>query len=105
MKTYQLYLGRNIPTGGTVSDTDLKNFYRNVVTNYFTGFTVTNSVGYWNGEEEESVVLTVIGDDSYKTHREVELIAEDYCRRFSQEAVFTTSFDCEATLVKERVTV
>jgi hypothetical protein len=79
-RTYQLFLGRNIPAGGYVTDEMFDQFLYRVL---FDGFTITDAVGYWKGEKEETKVLTVCTDD----YAQVLLTAELYKGMFHQEAV------------------
>lgn len=80
VRTYQLFCGRNIPTGGTVTDKEIATFLARVP---FDGFTVQEAVGYWKGEMEETLVLTVCTDDYSKVLDTAEL----YKGMFRQEAV------------------
>ena len=79
-RTYQLFCGRNIPTGGTVTDKEVATF---LAREPFDGFTVQECVGYWKGEMEETLLLTVCTDE-YKLVQET---AELYKNMFRQEAV------------------
>ena len=80
-RTYQLYCGRNIPNGGKVTDKEIATLFLARVP--FEGFTVQECVGYWKGEMEETLLLTVCTDD-YKLVQET---AELYKNMFRQEAV------------------
>src|SRR5690242_10421816 len=59
----ELYFGRNIPTGGTVSESDWQKFVDEVVTPRFPdGLTVLDADGQWRGKDgsiarEESKVI------------------------------------------------
>ncbi|AGF91125.1 hypothetical protein S-CBP2_0004 [Synechococcus phage S-CBP2] len=80
-RTYQLFLGRNIPTGGVVTDDQFDTFLQHVP---FDGFTITDAVGYWKGEPEATKVLTVCTDvDDARVMQTAEL----YKGMFQQEAV------------------
>jgi hypothetical protein len=78
--TYQLFCGRNILTGGTVTDAEIAAFLKLIP---FEGFTVQECVGYWKGEREETLLLTVC-TDYYKL---VQQTAELYKEMFHQEAI------------------
>jgi uncharacterized protein DUF3574 len=88
-----LYLGRNRPSGGVVSDAEWQSFLDEVVTPRFpAGLTVIDARGQWRGEsgrveQEESEILTLFhpGDDAAR--RAVAQIILEYQRRFQQEAV------------------
>lgn len=59
---YSLMFGRNIGTLRTVSDEEIDNFLTTVVARQLGSFTVTHSVGYWEGTREESFTISVCGD-------------------------------------------
>lgn len=59
MQTFQLFCGRNIPSGGTVSDNEVADFLRFVVTPRFDGFTVQECTGFWKGEMEETLLISI----------------------------------------------
>ena len=79
-RTYQLFLGRNIPTGGYVTDNRFDRFTSRLL---FDAFTITDAVGYWKGEKEDTKVLTVCTDD----YQMVLDTAALYKAMFDQEAV------------------
>jgi hypothetical protein len=85
MNTFQLYLGRNIPTGGVVTDHQLAAFLRVDVTPRFLGFTVQNALGYWKGEPEDTVILTICCDECDQP--KVAEVAQLYKELFRQESV------------------
>ena len=88
-----LYFGRNRPGGGTVGDTEWREFLDQFVTPRFpAGLTVVEATGQWKGqsgvvERERSEIVTLLhsGDDAAR--RLVAEVAEEYKRRFRQEAV------------------
>lgn len=53
--TVKLYIGANNQTGEV--ETGL---VESVLNKYFDGYTVENSVGYWLGKRENSVVVTLV---------------------------------------------
>ena len=89
----RLYFGRNIPTGGDVSDADWATFLAEVVTPRFpNGFTVLHGEGQWLGQSgaiarERSFILELSHPDTEAASRAVLEIAAEYKRRFAQEAV------------------
>lgn len=90
----RLYFGRDIPGGGgTVSDSAWSAFLREVVTPRFpTGLTVYRAEGQWREDDgrivsEPSFVLEVIHPSNPAIEAALRDIAEDYKRRFRQEAV------------------
>ena len=91
----ELYFGRNIPTGGTVSELDWQKFVDEVVTPRFPdGLTVLDADGQWRGKdgtiarEESKVVVLLYPRKQRKTMNiRIEEIRSEYKRRFAQEAV------------------
>ena len=89
----QLFFGRNIPSGGTVSDSAWAVFLAEVVTPRFPdGFTVTRGEGQWRGangviEREAGFVFLVHHSPGVPPDSVFEAIAREYIRRFRQEAV------------------
>ena len=89
----RLYFGRNIPGGGTVSDGDFAGFLDQVVTPRFPkGLTVLHADGQWQGDSgridrEQSIVVEIVHAAGYNQERALREIADEYKRRFRQEAV------------------
>jgi hypothetical protein len=71
---FQLFLGRNIPDSGTVTKAMMQAFIREQVCPRFDGFTVTEGVGFWKGDDAASVAE----------------IAEAFKTAFRQESVLMT---------------
>ena len=82
MKTYQVFLGTNKPSGGVVSTQEWLTFLKQVDSG-FTGYTVETALGSWKGEREKTYILTVITDEIKQLIR----IAEDYKMIFNQDSV------------------
>ena len=91
----ELYFGRNIPSGGTVSESDWQKFVDEVVTPRFPdGLTVLDADGQWRGkdgliarEESKVIVLLYPRKDRKATNAKIEEIRAEYKKRFAQEAV------------------
>ena len=49
MQTYQLFCGRDIPSGGVVDDKSFNSFLEMHVNTAFDGYTVSNVMGMWKG--------------------------------------------------------
>ena len=64
---------------------------------FFQGFTVLQSTGFWEGSREESVVIEVIGDESLRP--EVTACAEAIKDANSQEAVLVQALQNDSWLV------
>lgn len=88
-----LYFGRNRPDGGGVREQDWQVFLDSVVTPRFPdGLTVTSATGQWRGasgkvESEASSVVTLLHAGDTDARGKVAEIAQEYKRRFQQEAV------------------
>ena len=96
--TYQLHLGRRIemPQLGidefrVVSDADMYQFIKATVLDWFPSFTLTNTTSYWKGQLEDVTIIQIISDD-YDDALKIHQIAEDYKKRFYQEAVLVNTF-------------
>jgi Protein of unknown function (DUF3574) len=89
----RLFFGRSIPGGGTVSDDEWAAFLRDVVTPKFPdGLSVWRADGQWLDsrgalEHEQTMVVEVIHPASDQVDAALRLIADDYKRRFRQDAV------------------
>jgi hypothetical protein len=87
----RLFCGRSIPGGGEVTDADVDRFLDEVVTPRFPGFTSWTATGSWHGAEEKTLVLEFIHPYGREFDEKVREIAEEYRRRFRQEAVMRVS--------------
>ncbi len=86
---YTLALGRNIGTDGlTVTDDQLQR-YLDFVSEFFPAFSVSYGSGYWEGNPETSVYVTIVLDSSEPSHH-IDTIASDYNSRFEQQCVMVT---------------
>jgi hypothetical protein len=89
----RLFFGRSIPGGGTVSDEEWAAFLRDVVTPRFPkGLSVWRADGQWLDERgtiehEQAMVVEVIHAASDSADASLRAIADEYKRRFRQEAV------------------
>jgi len=83
---FQLFLGRNSPSAGTVTKGMMSDFIRQEVSPRFDGFTMTEGVGFWKGEQESVTILTFITDEAHK----VAEIADAFKVAFRQESVLMT---------------
>lgn len=88
MVSDRLFFGRAIGSDGRVTDEQWSTFVREVVEPRFSdGFTIYAAHGQWRGGSEDSFVLEVIHADDPRADRLLAEIAEEYKRRFHQEAV------------------
>ncbi|HET8773862.1 MAG TPA: DUF3574 domain-containing protein [Thermoanaerobaculia bacterium] len=84
----RLFCGRSIPGGGEVTDADVERFFEEVVTPRFPeGFTSWTATGNWRGDEEKTLVLEFLHPYGRDFDRKVREIADEYRKRFRQQAV------------------
>jgi len=92
-----LYFGRDIPGGGTVSEQQWKNFSDSVISNYFPeGYTEWDANGRWKDTDtrqtitEPTKVVTFFGKKTRQRSAALDSIAQRYLRRFRQQSVLRT---------------
>ena len=99
----RLFFGRNIPSGGTVSDAEWATFLAEVATPRLPHFAVMRSEGQWRladgeVEHEASFVLQIDHPAGEPSDSTFEAIAQEYRRRFRQEAVIRISHPAQQWL-------
>ena len=100
----RLYCGLSIPGGGTVSDAEWEAFVGEVVTPRFPdGFTVYRAEGQWRNADgtigrESSMIIEVVHPIDLRFDRFIAEIAEEYRRRFRQEAVLRVTLPARMEL-------
>jgi len=62
MNKYTIYIGANNTTKEVEKDILIKELSE-FCNAFNTGFTIVESVGYWNGEMEKSVIVTILDTD------------------------------------------
>jgi hypothetical protein len=98
----RVFCGLSIPGGGTVSQQDLDAFILDVVEPRFPqGFTTWRAQGRWRGGSEEVMVIEIIHPFEARLDQAVGEIAEEYRRRFKQEAVLRVMLPARMDLVTE----
>ncbi|WP_353719977.1 DUF3574 domain-containing protein [Dyadobacter sp. 676] len=92
-----LYFGRDIPGGGTVTDQQWKNFSDSVISAYFPeGYTEWDAHGRWKDTEtkqtitEPTKVVTFLGRKTRQRSAALDSITQCYLRRFRQQSVLRT---------------
>jgi len=104
--TERLFFGRNIPSGGTVTDSAWSLFLAEVVTPRLPdGFTTWRTDGQWRGADgaiahEAGFVLEVDHPPGVPPDSVFEAIGVEYCRRFRQEAVLRVRTPAELWLIR-----
>ena len=100
----RLVLGRAIPDGGSVSEEDWSAFLAEVVTPRFPdGLTVWRAEGQWTDPsgvlvEEPVLVLEIVHPASDEADSAMASIADEYRRRFRQDAVLRVTTDARVHL-------
>jgi len=100
----RLVFGRAIPDGGSVSEEDWRAFLEAVVTPRFPeGLTVWHAEGQWTDPrgvlvEEPVLVIEIVHSASARADSAIASIAEEYRRRFRQDAVLRVTTDARVHL-------
>ncbi|HKR64430.1 MAG TPA: DUF3574 domain-containing protein [Thermoanaerobaculia bacterium] len=88
----RLFCGLEIPGGGEIAQRELDTFIEEIVTPRFPqGFTVWRAKGQWRGGDEDTIVFEFVHPYDAAIDAKVKEIAEEYRRRFRQEAVLRVS--------------
>jgi hypothetical protein len=107
MLSDRLVFGRNIPSGGIVSDSAWEVFVRDVVSPRLPdGLTIWRAEGQWRDAEgrvvrEPSLVLEVFHRHDTAIDLALREIAAEYKRRFRQEAVLRAATPARVNLFEE----
>jgi hypothetical protein len=105
----RLLFGRNIPTGGQVSDSAWNAFMRDVITPVFpTGLTLLRSEGQWLDPrgvlvKEPGMIVEVLHPVGQPADSVFEQIANEYRRRFHQDAALRETWQVRARLYEAPV--
>ena len=93
----ELFFGRNAGGALRVSDAEWRDFVVGSLSARFPSFTVLDATGFWQREEEPSKLVLVIAENSPATRAALIDVADEYKRRFAQEAVLiATTPTCAA---------
>ncbi len=96
----RIFCGLSIPGGGQVTQTEIDTFIEEVVTPRFPdGFTIWRAKGQWRGGNEETLVIEILHPYDIRFDRAVEEIAEEYRKRFRQEAVMRVTMPARLDFV------
>lgn len=99
----RMFFGTDIPSGGHVTDDDWRSFVREVVTPHFKdGLTIFEGNGQWldpRGEiaREHVMVIEVAHPASAAVDAEIRAIADEYKKRFKQDAVLRVTVPATMT--------
>ncbi len=83
MQTYQLFCGRDIPTGGVVTDEMFNSFIKDELDTLFDGYTISNVLGMWKGVPEITNCISICTD----RQDDVLKVAAAYKQLFAQDSV------------------
>ncbi|MEH2252560.1 MAG: DUF3574 domain-containing protein [Nostoc sp.] len=92
-----LFFGRNIPSGGEVSDADFQTFLNNIITPRFpNGLTIFDANGQYlyntgNIIQEKFKYVTLIIEDTPQNQASIYDISQAYTQQFNQESVLQVS--------------
>lgn len=99
----RIFCGLSIPGGGTVSQQDIDTFIVEVVEPRFPqGFTMWRAQGRWRGGSEETMVIEILHPLDARLAEAVREIADEYKRRFKQEAVLRVMMPARMELDMDR---
>ena len=102
----RLFFGRSIPGGGMVSDEEWSAFVAEVATPRFPlGMTIWRAEGQWRGDDgklvrEPVMIIEILHPFSAEHDRKIEEIADEYRRRFHQEAVMRVTTPARMEFVR-----
>ena len=95
MQTHTLSLGRNIPDAGTVTEQMWQEFLRETVCLFLDCCTITDGVGIWKGEVEQTKIISVTVDErsiaSVAILENLKAVGDAWKTQFRQECVMLTS--------------
>lgn len=91
------YLGASVPTGGIVTDRAFLQFLDTYVVCRFKGFTVTEGLGYWKGQNELVRVLSILHNGLDPDG--IDRIGEAYRNVFAQTSVLIVKRAVEGRIV------
>ncbi|HYI09090.1 MAG TPA: DUF3574 domain-containing protein [Thermoanaerobaculia bacterium] len=98
----RLFCGLAIPGGGAVTEAEIETFLDEVVEPRFPeGFTVWRARGRWRGGSEDTMIVELIHPKQARLDLAVREIAEEYRRRFRQEAVLRVTLPAEVHFFSE----
>ena len=80
---HHLTLGRNIPTGGYVTDLDWQMYCDEVLDTHFDGYMVTDANGCWKSAHELTKQVSIETDD----RQAIDDVVQLYKEMFDQDAV------------------
>lgn len=89
MNKYQLYIGLNKNTRGKWSKRKASKIIAKITSKYFSGFTMQNAVGFWQGKQEKTIILTIINEN--KVDFIIETIIQTLKKQLKQDSIMLTT--------------
>ena len=78
-----MIMGRDIPSGGYVTDQDWNNFCQTCIDTRFTGYTIQDVQGRWKGKNEDTKCVTI----STEYRELIDQVATLFRDTFKQDSV------------------
>jgi len=72
---------------------------RACVAKSFNGFTILEGTGYWNGIEEDCLIVEIATIGDFEADVEVEAVAKDIKHRLKQEAIMVQIINCDCDYI------
>ena len=95
MQTHTLSLGRNIPDAGTVTEQMWQEFLKETVCVFLDCCTITDGIGIWKGEVEQTKIISVTVDErsiaSVAILDNLKAVGDAWKTQFRQECVMLTT--------------
>lgn len=88
----ELYFGRGLPNGSTISDEQWREFVETTISPHFPeGFSVLDVNGYYLNHREPTKLLIILHPNSLEAERSLREIINQYKEKFQQESVLRVS--------------
>ena len=95
MQTHTLSLGRNIPDAGTVTEQMWQEFLKETVCLFLDCCTITDGIGIWKGEVEQTKIISVTVDErsiaTLAILDNLKAVGDAWKTQFRQECVMLTT--------------
>jgi len=101
---FDFFIGLTTQTGNTLDVPDVVQGHvvPNLAAQGIDGFTITRTEGYWKGQREHSIVVTVfdfVSPDNAGAPFWPEAMAQQLARELDQETILVSSTPCTANLI------
>lgn len=95
MKKIQFYIGANNTTKQLEKDKALS-----ILSGYYEGMNVTEIVGYWRGEKEDSLLVSVVMESVDYTM--IKTVCKELNSKLDQQAIMVEVLDSNTIFISER---